>query len=130
VDYDFSGGSSNVLAMTGGFGIGNTARATLVLEPDAATNPFKHKYHPDHDNLDATFANFKAEAYRITRQVELQFTAQPPSALESASAAIEYGYSVLGGVYRETVSGLHRSNIVTSGTFRLTRVNNSPVLNQ
>ncbi len=130
VDYDFAGGSSNVLAMTGGFGIGNTARATLVLEPDAPTNRFKHKYHPDHDNLDATFTNFKAEAYRITRQVELQFTAQPPSALESASAAIEYGYSVLGGVYRETVSGLHRSNIVTSGTFRLTRVNNSPVLNQ
>ncbi len=130
VDYDFAGGSSNVLAMTGSFGIGNTARATLVLEPDAPTNPFKHKYHPDHDNLDATFTSFKAEAYRITRQVELQFTAQPPSALESASAAIEYGYSVLGGVYRETVSGLHRSNIVTSGTFRLTRVNNSPVLNQ
>ena len=66
----------------------------------------------------------------MTRQVELQFTALPASALESSSAAIEYGYSVLGGVYRETVTGLHRTNIIGSGTFRLTRVNNSPVLNQ
>lgn len=130
VDFDFDGGTSNLLAMTGAFGIGNTARATLVLEPDAPTNPFKHKFHPDHDNLDATYRNFKAEAYRVTRQVELQFTAQPPSALESSSAAIEYGYSVLGGIYRETVSGLHRTNILASGTFRLTRVNNSPVLNR
>ncbi len=130
VDFDFDGGTSNLLAMTGAFGIGNTARATLVLEPDAPTNPFKHKFHPDHDNLDATYRNFKPEAYRVTRQVELQFTAQPASALESSSAAIEYGYSVLGGIYRETVSGLHRTNIVASGTFRLTRVNNSPVLNR
>ncbi|HXG47977.1 MAG TPA: hypothetical protein VNO52_10150 [Methylomirabilota bacterium] len=130
VDYDFDGGASNVLAMTGAFGIGNTARATLVLEPDAPTNPFKHTFHPDHDNLDPAYRSFKEEAYRVTRQVELEFTAQPASALESASAAIEYGYSVLGGVYRETVSGLHRMNIVASGTFRLTRVNNSPVLNQ
>lgn len=130
VDFDFDGGPSNVLAMTGAFGIGNTARATIVLEPNAATNPFKHKFHPDHDNLDATYRNFKAEAFRVTRQVELQFTAVPPSALESSSAAIEYGYSVLGGIYRETVGGLHRTNIIASGTFRLTRVNNSPVLNQ
>ncbi len=130
VDFDFDGGSSNILAMSGGFGIGSTARATLTLEPEAPTNPFQHKFHPDHDNLDESFRNFKAEAYRITRQLELQFTPLPPSSLETASAAIEYGYSVLGGLYRETVSGVHRSNLVTSGTFRLTRVNNSPVLNR
>ena len=130
VDFDFDGGTSNVLAMAGAFGIGNTARATLVLEPGTSTNPFKHGFHPDHDNLDASYRNFKEEAFRVTRQVELQFTALPPSALESASAAIEYGYSVLGGIYRETVSGLHRTNILASGTFRLTRVNNAPVLNR
>ena len=130
VDFEFDGGPSNVLAMAGGFGVGHTGRVTIVLEPNAATNPFKHKFHPDHDNLDATFQNFKAEAFRVTRQVELQFTPTPPGVAETSSAAIEYGYSVLGGIYRETVTGLHRTNIVASGTFRLTRVNNSPVLNQ
>jgi hypothetical protein len=130
VDFDFNGGSSNLLAMAGGFGIGNTARVDIVLAPDFPTNPFKHRFHPDHDNLSANFQTPKEEAFRITRKVELEFTAQPPSSLETASAAIEYGYSVLGGIYRETVTGLHRTNIVASGTFRLTRVNNSPVLNQ
>jgi hypothetical protein len=46
VDFDFEGGSSNVLAMTGAFAIGNTNRCTIVLEPNFATNPFKHRFHP------------------------------------------------------------------------------------
>jgi hypothetical protein len=129
VDFDFEGGTSNVLAMTGTFAIGNTNRCTIVLEPNFATNPFKHRFHPDHDNLDPTYASYKEEAYRVTRNLELRYSATDPGGTTDSST-FDYGYNVIGGVYRETVAGLHRSNIVAQGTFRLTRVANSPVLNQ
>lgn len=129
VDFDFAGGSSNALAMTGAFAIGNTNRCTIVLEPDFATNPFKHRFHPDHDNLDARFQNALEEAYRITRNIELRFTATDPAGADP-TAALDYGHNVFGGVYWESITGLHRTNIVAQGTFRLTRVANTPVLNQ
>jgi hypothetical protein len=129
VDFDFDGGSSNVLAMTGGFAISNTNRCAIVLDPNFPTNPFKHRFHPDHDNLDATYSNYKEEAYRVTRNVELRYSPADPGGT-SGTSALDYGYNAIGGVYRESISGLHRTNIVAEGTFRLTRVANSPVLNQ
>jgi hypothetical protein len=129
VDFDFEGGKSNLLAMTGTFAIGQTNRCTLVLEPNFPTNPFKHRFHPDHDNLDATYANYKEEAYAITREIELRYSASNPAGANSASA-LQYGEREIGGAYHERISGLHRTNILAQGTFRLTRVANSPVLNQ
>jgi hypothetical protein len=132
VDFDFDGGTNNFLAMAGSFGIGQSASCAIDLDPNFPTNPFKHKYHPDHDNLDANFQPLppgKEEAYHITRQIQLQFSASDPAGTNTLSG-IEYGNSILGGTYTETVSGLHKTNLVASGTFRLTRVSNSPVLNQ
>ena len=122
--FDFT----NTLSMTGGFEINNTNRCTIVLEPNFATNPFKHRFHPDHDNLDARFASFREEAYQITRSIELRYSSSDPAGPSIAS--LDYGYNILGGVYRESITGLHRNNIVAQGTFRLTRVSNTPVLNQ
>lgn len=130
IDFDFDGGPQGTLPMAGGFGVGHTARGTIVLEADAATNPFKHKFHPDHDNLDASFQHYKEEAYRVTRQIELEFTPTTVNPDDKSTASLEYGYSTLGGNYRETISGLHRTNILAGGAFKLTRVSNSPVLNQ
>ena len=45
-------------------------------------------------------------------------------------SAIEYGDSIIGGTYHESINGLHKSTLEVEGTFRLRRVNNSPVLNQ
>jgi hypothetical protein len=129
IDFDFEGGTNNALTMTGLFQIGNTNRCTIVLEPDFATNPFKHRFHPDHDNLDATYQHSKDEAYQVTRNLELRYSATDPAGTNSA-LSLDYGYNVIGGVYRETLAGLHRTNIVAQGSFRLTRVANSPVLNQ
>lgn len=129
VDFDFEGGANNALAMTGVFATGNTNRCTIVLEPNFATNPFKHRFHPDHDNLDATYANYKEEAYRVTRNIELRYSATDPGG-GNTSSSLDYAYNAMGGVYRESITGLHRTNIVAEGTFRLTRVANSPVLNQ
>jgi hypothetical protein len=133
VDFDFDGGTNNFLVMAGSFGVGQTASCTINLDPNFPTNPFKHKYHPDHDNLDANFQPLppgKEEAFRITRQIQLQFSASDPAGTNASLTGIEYGNSILGGTYTETVSGLHRTNLVASGTFRLSRVSNSPVLNQ
>ena len=132
VDFDFDGGTNNYLAMTGSFGVGQSASCSITLDPNFPTNPFKHKFHPDHDNLDANFKPLPAgqeEAFLITRQIQLQFSATDPAGTNSLSG-IEYGNSILGGTYSETVSGLHKTNLVANGTFRLTRVSNSPVLNQ
>jgi hypothetical protein len=117
-DFDFDGGTSNVMVMTGLFAIGNTNRCTIEILPDFPTNPFKHRFHPDHDN-----------GYRVTRSVELRYSASDPVGT-STLLGLNYGYNVIGGVYRESIAGLHRADIVAEGTFRLTRVVNSPVLNQ
>jgi hypothetical protein len=118
--------SSNYLIMDGAFAINNSLSATLKLEPGFATNPFKHKYHPDHDNMDAEFKNYKEEAYAITRLLSLQFTPVDPT----GQAALDYGYNTLAGTYQEVVSGLHKANLVASGKFRLTRICNINALNQ
>jgi hypothetical protein len=123
--FDFDGGATN---MSGGFAINATNRCTIVLEPNFSTNPFKHRFHPDHDNLDASYTSYREEAYRITRSIELRYHPADPAG--PANASLDYGYNVLGGVYHESIAGLHRTNIVAEGTFRLTRVSNTPVLNQ
>jgi hypothetical protein len=126
--FDFTNGALNALPMNGGFAINNTNRCMIVLEPNFSTNPFKHRFHPDHDNLDARYASYREEAYRITRSIELRYGPTDPAG--PANASLDYGYNVLGGVFHESITGLHRANIVAEGTFRLTRVSNSPVLNQ
>jgi hypothetical protein len=129
VDFDFNGGTSNMLAMSGAFQLGNTNRITFLLDPDFPTNPFKHRFHPDHDNLDPTYSHYQQEAYGITRAIELRFSPTDPTGTNTTSS-LEYGYNVVGGLYHEDITGLHRTNIISEGIFRLTRVANSPVLNQ
>jgi hypothetical protein len=118
--FDFDGGTSNYLAMAGGaFAANNRLSVIIALGPNFPTNPYRHKYHPDHDNLDTRFValtnNF--EAYPVTREVELEFTGTDPT----GASPPDYGYSVMGGIYRETLRGLHREPIRLRGTFRLTR---------
>jgi hypothetical protein len=123
--YDWHG-TNTVMPMTGSFAVSNRLSCTLALQPNSPTNPFRHKYHPDHDNLNATFSAYKQEAYPITRQIELTLTPADPTQFSSA----DYGYSVIGGTYRETITGLHKDPLVTSGKFRLTRAATTAVLNQ
>ncbi len=127
VGFDFDEGGATSLPLSGSFGAPNKISGTLTLAPTSPTNPFRHKYHPDHDNLDATFRNFVPEAYAVARHIELAFTATDP---EGGGAAPDYGYGVLGGTYRERVSGLHKEDLHIAGRFRLSRVATTGVLNQ
>jgi hypothetical protein len=107
---------------------GDTLSSTITLGYDDPLNPFKHSYHPDHDNLDERFEDKLpegAESHTVTRQIQLQFAASDPEGLLLAG----WGDNQLGGIYRETVAGLHRATIHASGRFRLQRASTTPVLN-
>lgn len=120
---------SQPLVLEGGeFGAG-TLQATTSLDYDHPLNPFKHVYHPDHNNLNERFEQKLPEgkeAFTLARALSFQFTAADPTGLNPPT----WGGTELGGIYRETITGLHRSAINVSGNFRLVRVLTAPALNQ
>ncbi len=121
--YDFE---PQFVVMNGTFGIGNGVSTTLTLPAEAPTNPFRHKYHPDHNNFDETYTQYLEEAFVVTRQMEFDFTASDPL----QGGLPEYGESAIGGTYQERISGLHRNDIVVEGAFSLRRASARAVLNQ
>lgn len=126
VGYDFDGGPENHLELAGSFAVGGAVTGTLPLASGSPTNPFRHRYHPDHDNLDATFRDFVPEAYAVAREIELTPLETDPE----GTPGPEYGHDLLAGTYRERVTGLHKDDLHVSGVFRLRRVALTGVLNQ
>lgn len=119
IGYDFpSTGTNNFLPLSGLFAVNQRLTGTLHLPHDHPTNPFKHRYHPDHDNLNARFDAPAVESYAATRAIQLDFTAAPPD----GPAVPDFGFNEIGGTYREVISGIHKHAIHVSGTFRLSRV--------
>ena len=121
VGYDFAG---ETLAMSGVFGPGQSLSADLQIGSDFPTNPFLHRHHPDHNNLDEQNLPLppqRAEAYAVRRQQQFTFLAQEPD----GGTSPEWGGSLVGGTFTEEISGLHRLPIFVSGRFSLNRV--SPV---
>lgn len=90
-----------------------------LMPPDHPLNPFKHKFHPDSDCDQA------GECYEVTRAMVLAFEPVPPSGLSE----LDWGDSVLGGVFTEHVTGLHRETITAQGRFRIERISQIGVLN-
>ena len=114
-----------MLPLSGVFGGGNTLAGTFAIGPSFPTNPFRHKFHPDHNNLAVDLTPSK-EVCSITRQISLQFSNAPPPGV----TAIDYGYRVQAGTYNETVIGLNKTPILCQGLFQLTRISDVAVLNQ
>lgn len=112
---------------------GGSLNTTVNLSyDDQRSNPFLHTYHPDHDNLDATFGiqlPQGAESYGVSRNIQLNIN-PPSSDFNSLTSANQS----LSGVYRETMTlmgagGAPRTfNVV--GTFALVRISPIPVLTQ
>lgn len=123
VAYDFAGDS---LIFDGDFGSNGELSTTLVIEPELPTNPFLHRFHPDHDNRDAQFLNFRLEAYQVVRDMRLIFSETDPRGITPPG----WGETVVGGFFEESITGLHKNPIFTSGEFRLRRVSAVPILNQ
>ncbi|MCX7554065.1 hypothetical protein OS175_09260 [Marinicella sp. S1101] len=126
IGYDFLG---DELEMAGEFSVASSLTASLLVDSDLPTNPFYHKYHPDHDNLDAQFLNFKQEAFQVTREMQFQFSPNNPRYPEIQDPP-SWGSQQMGGVFRESISGLHKNTIFIEGEFRLQRVAATAVLNQ
>lgn len=123
IAYDFPG---ETLEMDGTVGTSGTMETTLTLESGFSTNPFLHRYHPDHNNLDEQYLNPVQEAFEITRHIQFIFSAEDPEEQTNP----EWGDSLLGGSYFEAITGLHRNTVFVGGTFRLHRVAGVPELNR
>lgn len=118
------------ITITGPFGVtGAGLEFDLTLPGDDPLNPFKHKYHPDHDNLDRKFEPYDEdvppylyESFGIERRVTLVLTALPHDGDAVAAAGQDWGGSTWGGDYREIVTGLHKNAITARGYFVIRRV--------
>ncbi|MHC4705220.1 MAG: hypothetical protein ACYTFQ_32120, partial [Planctomycetota bacterium] len=76
----------------------------IVIAPDDPLNPFRHLFHPDHDDPN--------ESYEITRDLLLGFS----SGLAGASMVAGWGDTDIGGLYSEALTGLHKQTIYVEGT--------------
>jgi hypothetical protein len=125
--------------LSGNFGSTNDLLQCVVpIEYDDELNPFKHRFHPDHNNLDDApqrqplpvrtnvhGLRFTAESSSVRREIGLQFTAADPENLTLAG----WGDNQLGGIYRETMTGLHKDALHVEGVFRLHHISRVGVLN-
>lgn len=125
--------------MTGDFGsVSGLLQCGVAVGYDDELNPFKHRFHPDHNNLDdspqpqplALKTNvhgliYTAESSSVRRDISLQFTAVDPDNLTLAG----WGDDQLGGIYRETMTGLHKDALHIEGVFRLHHASRIGVLN-
>ena len=122
------------VASTGSFDDG--LDFAITIDYDDPLNPFKHKYHPDHDNLDAQFIAIDTDAvpphlwevYQVRRDIELEFTDLPPldnltiTETQALATSVGWGSEMWGGYYREVLKGLHKNDISVSGIFMIRKV--------
>ncbi len=118
--YDFEG---NELALQGGVGPARAVTGVLVLPRLHPTNPFRHKYHPDHRNINPDDPDY---GYEIRRALTISFD---PTA-DGLAIPAGYGIQTLSGTYRETITGLHKAPLTTTGTVELSRISTVGRLNQ
>ncbi|MCC5806979.1 MAG: hypothetical protein JJU00_11690 [Opitutales bacterium] len=114
------------LLMRGAFG--DALLADIAVARDLPTNPFRHTFHPDHNHLDneqqprGDTSVGREEVWPVYREIELVFE-------DDASTASVSGRRAARGIYRETLSNLHREPIHLRGTFELRRANPIAELN-
>jgi hypothetical protein len=149
--FDFDAASANweeesqTLTLTGGsFGAGGSTLATTITLPRThPSNPFYHRYHPDHDQdcgCDALYSPGSGEhdtcvdqcdeSFELQRLVEVTFADADPTVESGADGAPDWGVTRVAGTYTETISGLHRLPLQVAGTFSLRRIADQGVLNQ
>jgi len=115
-----------ILSASGAFGSGSFS-CIITNDYDAPLNPFKHKFHPDHDNRDQALQKLPegVEGFTVTRTITLQFSSVDPQNLGLSG----WGDTRLGGTYTERITGLHRNTLAASGTFMVQQASSVAVLN-
>lgn len=107
------------------------SRAQIVVPYDqASVNPFVHQYHPDHDNLNASFTQLLPkgqESYGITRTIWLSPQTAGTDYQSQTTGALDRN-----GIYDETIaiegSGSNARTFRVIGTFNLNRISDLPTL--
>lgn len=103
-----------ILASSGAFGAAGTVlTTTLVIEDTESTNPFHHKYHPQHG-----WSEYSPD-WTIDWQMKLTFTEESPDGRSVAG----WGDSQVGGNFEQILTGLVKEpdSIRASGYFLLQR---------
>ncbi len=112
--------------------VSTSVTCRMVVESSAnythPTNPFLHRYHPDHDNQASDFSTFRQEVNRIERVVTLTFDTVPLD--NPTNPPPGWGVTVLGGSYSESISGLAKGPVKVEGSFTLSLAADADVLNQ
>ncbi len=113
----------------GGFAVADAELSgNIVLAFDDRVNPFVHGFHPNHDNLDfpngvrgeklgGADGTGDYESWSVERRVTFAFVASDPTGSNP-----RWNVTETGGLYTETVAGLNKTEIKTSGAFRLSKV--------
>lgn len=136
IGYDFNGATTTC---TGTMGSSGNTECRFTLPAGHATNPFLHRFHPDHDNLDEQFAaelqGVAAESYELSRRMKLTFSTRYPANPDeperpTASKPPEWGSTQFGGIFTETITGLHSKALSTSGWFTIKRITSAADLKQ
>jgi hypothetical protein len=117
-------------AGTGALRAGSAVNVVVTLSYDDAANPFLHTYHPDHDNLNATFdrrLDRGEESYDVRRDITLT-----PRAPADDFDSLTRGHNTLTGDYAEVITLTGRTKpgkpqpdrrtFEVRGTFELTRI--------
>ena len=104
----------------------------ITIAAEDPLNPYKHKYQPDHDNLDAKFNPIELdtvdpwlwESYEVKRRIKLELTELPPypGATEEEAIAYDWGGQMYGGLYQEVIQGIHLNDITVKGHFVIHQV--------
>ncbi len=111
-----------------GGALGAKLNGTIRVNYKDPLNPFLHRYHPDHNNLNEDYDALRAEgseSFTFSREIELEFSPTTPL----GRSAPNWGHDVVGGTYRETIIGLHKNKIYVEGSFELNHVIDVNVLN-
>ena len=119
-DFSFDPGGNFTSALAG----------TIIIAPNHPLNPFRHKFHPDHDCLDRFGEPLQgnaldSECFQVTRVLSFAFDPTPPD----GRSVLDWGDSVLGGTFTDSVDGLHKETIRGAGRFELHRVSTIGELN-
>lgn len=113
-------------ATSGSIGRSGSSVFEVLLDYDSDSNPFVHRFHPDHDNLDARFETKLAagrESLTVKRTVTLEFLPSVAGVTDPS-----WGSTMLGGTYTEVVEGLRPVPITISGSFVINRVSDAASL--
>lgn len=116
-------GFTSPVVLNGNWGDETTLSTTLILSEDDPSNPFMHRYHPDHQVLNSSGEIIVGQSYEVTRVITMEFRDRDSQGRPiTGIPIISWGSTDTGGIYHETITGLHKDPIYIQGTFRLHKV--------